>query len=1087
MSDQPALSFPSQTASVTGAGEDHDLRARAAPYLEHLTDFDRSRLPRALIGLLTAAALLPSGSWLNAGLWLAALALTLPVNRVADRLYDWRAPDAGTVTIRRASLFRAGLAGLVWGAVPLVVLAGPALGGQATGAALAIVALVWSSTHFRHRHAPDITLAALFGPMLAGLITLAVAVPQWPPAVWMSAALAGAGLTGFSLLLSRTTQTLAGHKDKLQSEFEAFARQREADNWLTRQVGTVVWGIDLRTSTLIGEEDLRHNFDLDLSGADLLALHPRAVDPEDRANVAEAMRRVYAGEQGVIIEHRFRRVSDAGTGWCRSAIRCVRDKDGQPVRLEIASVNFTEHKARNEALQAERDRTDEALRARDAAVHEQMMSARSLELALQGAQAFWIRVNLRSRTVEHSDQAIELFGQPITFDDFMTGQIIHPDDREAVMRKTRRLMREGVSGEKLVFRANRTDGREVWVQFRGFSLDSAGGAPVEHINLVQDVTDDVLRERILAAARDEAAEAARNLATTLQIGRGSVIEVDFRTREVTMDAHSSPWDWVCTLNDFNQCLFAHEDDRERVMEYSRHAFFEGHFGDPITYKALRHDGQDVWVEAFGKFRFGADGRKIGLTNIVFDVTAREQARQAMDEARSLAEQTAMRLDVALADNNACVIDADFASGTVLGHHNCMAVLGIEPRFEDLHQFSMVHPDDRDRIRRLSGEAAQRAGAVVVEFRALTPDASGHDRWLEARWTSQRHEAGAPRRIVMIVTDITQRYLAMQDFSAALRKATDTLLSRRTLLASLGATHGFEFEVRDEVRSMAAAPRSGTLGLDELYGRLSSILAEIDARDDSLTEAIHALEQAKQGAEAASHAKSQFLANMSHELRTPLNAVIGYAEILEEDLDLFGQTQSVKDAAKIKSAARHLLALINEILDLSKIEAGRMDLDPRITDLGALVEEVAASITPLATARGNRFELSVDDLGAAEIDDTKLRQCLLNLLSNACKFTENGVVRLSATRTRTGLVDFVIQDSGIGMSREQQGRLFERFMQADSSTTRRYGGTGLGLVITRELARLMGGDVTVTSVEGVGSTFVLSVRVGEGLGEASVAA
>jgi signal transduction histidine kinase len=406
------------------------------------------------------------------------------------------------------------------------------------------------------------------------------------------------------------------------------------------------------------------------------------------------------------------------------------------------------------------------------------------------------------------------------------------------------------------------------------------------------------------------------------------------------------------------------------------------------------------------------------------------------------------------------------------------VLGLEPQFSDLHQFSMVHPDDRDRVRMISQEAAQKAGAVVVEFRARTSRPDGQDRWLEARWTSQRHQEGQARRIVMIITDITPRHRAMQDFTSALRKATDTLVSRRTLLASLGATHGFEFEVRDDPRVAAAPSRSGSLDLDELYGRLSSILAEIDARDDSLTEAIHALEQAKQGAEAASHAKSQFLANMSHELRTPLNAVIGYAEILEEDLDLAGQPQSVKDAGKIKAAARHLLSLINEILDLSKIEAGRMDLDPRITDLNGLLDDVHATIEPLANARGNRLEFSTAGLGSAELDDTKLRQCLLNLLSNACKFTQNGLVRLSATRTATGLLEFVIQDSGIGMSREQQGRLFERFMQADSSTTRRYGGTGLGLVITRELARLMGGDVTVTSVEGVGSTFVLTVSIGQ---------
>jgi signal transduction histidine kinase len=337
-----------------------------------------------------------------------------------------------------------------------------------------------------------------------------------------------------------------------------------------------------------------------------------------------------------------------------------------------------------------------------------------------------------------------------------------------------------------------------------------------------------------------------------------------------------------------------------------------------------------------------------------------------------------------------------------------------------------------------------------------------------------------------VADVTDRKRAILDFEASLAKAQDSLISRRTLLAAIGATHGFEFDVDEHIATNTAKLSPLGSGLESLQTRLGSILAEIDARDASLTEAVYALEQAKQGAEAASLSKSQFLANMSHELRTPLNAVIGYAEILEEDLEMGGQDQSVKDARKIRSAAKHLLALINEILDLSKIEAGRMELSLVPTDLNALVGDVQVMIAQLASDKNNTLVFDVEDLGTAAMDDTKMRQCLFNLLSNACKFTENGLVRLEGRRVGREL-QFLVQDSGIGMTGEQVSRLFQPFVQADSSTTRKYGGTGLGLMITRELARMMGGDVTVASIPQVGSTFTLTLRLSEEADADSMAA
>ena len=237
-----------------------------------------------------------------------------------------------------------------------------------------------------------------------------------------------------------------------------------------------------------------------------------------------------------------------------------------------------------------------------------------------------------------------------------------------------------------------------------------------------------------------------------------------------------------------------------------------------------------------------------------------------------------------------------------------------------------------------------------------------------------------------------------------------------------------------------------------------------------------LRKAMEQAEEATRSKSQFLANMSHELRTPLNAVIGITEMLEEDAEDLGQNDFIEPLQRIRGAGNHLLHLINEILDLSKIEAGRLELHFEDIDLKPLIDELAMTAAPLADKNGNQLEIRCpDDIGRMHTDVTRLRQVMLNLLSNACKFTDHGHVSLDVASEGEGdeeTLTFAITDSGIGMTPEQVAKLFQEFSQADSSTTRKYGGTGLGLAISRRLCRLMGGDVTVTSTAGKGSTFVV---------------
>jgi signal transduction histidine kinase len=228
-------------------------------------------------------------------------------------------------------------------------------------------------------------------------------------------------------------------------------------------------------------------------------------------------------------------------------------------------------------------------------------------------------------------------------------------------------------------------------------------------------------------------------------------------------------------------------------------------------------------------------------------------------------------------------------------------------------------------------------------------------------------------------------------------------------------------------------------------------------------------------EAASRHKSQFLASMSHELRTPLNAVIGLTEMMVSNAARFGTEKAQEPLERVHRAGYHLLGLINQVLDLSKIEAGKLELNPESVNLAPLIDEAVGTARQLAEQNGNRLVVETEEkLGALTVDPMRLRQILLNLLSNACKFTRKGEVTLRVRKVADGRnwIAFAVADDGIGMTPEQQSRLFEEFAQADASTAQRYGGTGLGLAITRKLARMMEGDVTVTSAPGKGSVFTV---------------
>jgi PAS domain S-box-containing protein len=839
---------------------------------------------------------------------------------------------------------------------------------------------------------------------------------------------------------------------------------------LVAGVGTCVWGMDFVKKEVFGGDRFATIFGFIPLYEQLVGKDPIYFDVDEVENFRETI--ANCAETGATIETESKfRDQNGKVHTTRNLVTVTSCEQGKIVRVLFATTDLTLEREREAALQL--------------AMAQSAQQSQMLEMALVNAKGMTFEIDFLEQSISIDTDSDVIWGWPMSFEDAMTGAFVIEEDRERVTAASRCAFRRGYYAEPLIYRANTKDGHLRWVQATGHYKTDEDGQIIGLTCLVFDVTDREVAAEELRFAKAWVEADAQKLKLALGCAKGFTVEMDMRTRTMLTDHDlGEVWDWEGDFEEVMAGLQCVEEDRPALLAQQNAAIAAGRFDKPLIYRVARRDKQEMWIEVTGDMQLNKRGYPVSLTLIMFDVTEREVGARAIEAARIEAESALSRLDFALSSNKSHVIEIDHVNEVIYGAERAAAIFGITPTFQDFYTFALVHPDYVQQVREKAFNLTRAGVSAAVEF--PVSEKIGGNKWIEVRFMTGRDAAGHASRSVMLWTDVTERKLALVEFEASLAKAQESLSSRRTLLAAIGATHGFEFALGDTSSQAASVQTQLGIGIEGLQLRLAAILAEIDARDTSLTEAVYALEQAKEGAETANIAKSQFLANMSHELRTPLNAVIGYAEILEEDLEADGRDQSTQDARKIRSAAKHLLALINEILDLSKIEAGKMELSLVPTCLDGLVSDVHAMTATLAAEKGNELVLDISELGDADIDDTKMRQCLFNLLSNACKFTQNGTVRLEGRRNGD-MLSFLIQDTGIGMTPEQLTKLFQPFVQADSSTTRKFGGTGLGLTITRELARLMGGDVTVTSIPGVGSTFVLTMKVGVQMSQETIAA
>jgi PAS domain S-box-containing protein len=566
--------------------------------------------------------------------------------------------------------------------------------------------------------------------------------------------------------------------------------------------------------------------------------------------------------------------------------------------------------------------------------------------------------------------------------------------------------------------------------------------------------------------------------------------------------------------------FHHPDHAERVATRFRLAIRAGEAWED-TFPLRGRDGTYRWFLSRATPIRDETGWVVRWFGTNTDITDQR-------ETELRAAYAERRLQAALQSGRIGTWSWDFESNSVEADDKLRELFGFDALGHVLvaEFFSRIHPDDIPGLNSRVEEARRTLGEYDFEFRVVLP--SGELRWAMARGSVEKHPSGLGLYMIGVTWDVTERRRteealreAEERYRMAARATNDAIWDwsfesdeirwNEAVCTLFGYCEGevdpsgawwkqhIHPEDRDRVISgiQAIIEGAGAHWSDEYRfleadGSYANVLDRGFIQRDrqgrpirmigAMQDITHRkryeeeLTAAKEAAEQANQAKSQFIANMSHELRTPLSAVIGYTEMLEEEAEDLGAESMLEDLRKINGNARHLLSLINDVLDISKIEAGKMEVHGEDFDVAEVVSEASETVEALVAKKSNTLTVDIGEgLGRMHSDVVKVRQCLFNLLSNASKFTENGQIALSVNRVTSEDLDwleFRVSDTGIGMSPEDMEKLFQRFSQADSSTTRRFGGTGLGLSLTKAFCTMLGGDISAESELGKGTTFTM---------------
>lgn len=881
---------------------------------------------------------------------------------------------------------------------------------------------------------------------------------------------------------------------------EALSRSEERYDLATSRSGIGIWELNLQDNkivlsdtcqALLGIEDEQAISTID----DFYArVHPRDVGAA-RRNLREHV------TNGTREEVEFRLLREDGTYlWVQSRSEISRDEAGEPIRISGIIFDISEHKKGELALAESQERYD---------------------LVVLGTSVGVWDWNFKENSLYWSPRMYEMLGLNPDLDEVEYGtlyELIHPDDAAHVKTESQRHAAAGPNTDRvydLEFRMRHATGRYIWVRARGQGTWDENGKPARMVGSIDDIT-----RRREAEQRLRVSEQRFELAVEgTSVG---IWDWDFHTKDVYYSPRFMEmlgYDDTDRFHDFAGFMKAvHPDDLERAMTaINRHTSL----GQPydIEYRLKHKNGHFRWARARGQAVWDDQGNPVRMVGSIDDVTERKETEKALAENEE-------RLALALHGANMGMCDMDPRTGALYCSPLMLRMFGIEDGEQAIAThaglIARVHEDERDAVADAYQVSLRDGTEFNVECRLRREDGSYF--WGNALAKPVFDDEGQPIRMTGPILDITEQKeaaealvqseerleLALQGSKAGLFDwdvASDEVYCSEIFLEILGldtnrtrlkshelvdSTHpddapayeqgirehfagtpvfDMEYRVRHtdghyvwlNARGQASFDSEGT------PVRMTGSVVDVTARK----EAELALEAAKREAQVANETKSEFLAMVSHEIRTPLNGVLGMAQVLA-DTKLTGEQRELVDI--VQRSGRTLVSLINDILDLSKLEAGKLDLEDTAFFPEQAVRDVVQLSQSTASSQGILLSYEVADgtPNAVQGDPFRFRQLVSNLVGNAVKFTKEGTVHVQIS-TEVGedgdeRAKISVTDTGIGISEEAQTRLFEKFSQADSSTTRQYGGTGLGLAICRQLVELMGGEIGVDSVEGEGSTF-----------------